>query len=163
MSQLVMDRPIVVGVRRVARSQLGSGPGILPRVALALLLIGLAAPKFAGIPLAAVLSSRGSDVAAAAIERITFGTVDGRAAVLVTAALETLIGLLLLGRNTWRSGLVLLVGALVAVVSPLVVFLGQLLPLPLVREALGVADVLFAGLAMVVTTYALRPGQVEPA
>ena len=65
-------------------------------------------------------------LAVATIERLTLGLVSGEAALLLTAVTETVIGLTLLSGRFLRLGLVLLAGALVGIMSPLVLFAGDL-------------------------------------
>jgi hypothetical protein len=147
-----------LGVRRPPATV---GADWLSRVALGLFLIGSAVPKLVGGSATSLGSALTGDAAAAAIERVTLGLVTGQATLLVTAALEVLIGALLLGRRSWRAGVVLLAGALVATVSPLLVFVDHVLAWPRVRSALGVADILLACLAMVVVACAFA-GDREP-
>ena len=66
--------------------------------------------------------SPAEDIAAATIDRLTFGLIGGETAVLMTAVLETFIGLTLVTGKFVRLGLVVLAGAFVGIVSPLVLF-----------------------------------------
>ena len=70
--------------------------------------------------------SPAEDLAVATIEKLTFGMVTGASALLLTAITETVIGLTLLTGRFLRFGLVVLAGALVGIMSPLVLFADQL-------------------------------------
>jgi hypothetical protein len=151
MSQHVLaDRAIGAGLRLLTLRI-----GGLPRIVLGLFLIGSAVPRLAGSSGRSLVSSRTGGAATAAIERVTFGAVTGHAALLTTAVLEVLIGLLVRRRRTWRVGVVLLAGALVATVSPLLVFVDHLLAWPAARSVLSIADTALACVAMVLTSGAL--------
>ncbi|HZC26213.1 MAG TPA: DoxX family protein [Actinopolymorphaceae bacterium] len=70
--------------------------------------------------------SPAEDLAVATIERLTFGIVAGPAALLLTALTETFIGLTLLTGRFVKLGVFVMAGALVGILSPLVLFAGQL-------------------------------------
>ncbi|MEQ4203891.1 DoxX family protein [Actinopolymorpha sp. B17G11] len=70
--------------------------------------------------------SPAEDLAIATIDRLTFGIVSGGAALMLTAVTETFIGLTMVTGRFLRSGLVVLGGALVGIMSPLVIFAGEL-------------------------------------
>lgn len=158
MSQYVLDRRTVAhrltdGPRRFVLARVAA----LPRLALGAFLIACSTPKLAGLSLTSLPAPRGADAAAAAIDRISFGVVTGHPALLTAAALETLIGLLLLGPRWWRVGIVLLAGALVTTMSPFLFFVSHIVPLREVHFWLGAADIVVAGAVMLVTAYALAP------
>ncbi|WP_156252727.1 DoxX family membrane protein [Pseudactinotalea terrae] len=86
------------------------------RISLGLVFLAFAIPKYVpGL-------SPAEGLAAATIEVLTFGIVGGQAAVLLTAVVETVIGLTLLTGRLVRLGLVVLAVALVGIMSPLVLF-----------------------------------------
>ena len=66
------------------------------------------------------------EVAVATVDKLTFGLVSGDAALLLTAVTETIIGLTLLTGRFVKVGLVVLAGALVGILSPLVLFPDQM-------------------------------------
>jgi hypothetical protein len=155
MSQQVLARRVLsqratgIGLR-LATLRVGG----LPRICLGLFLVGCAVSKLASRSGASLVSPAAGDAAASAIERVTFGLVTGHAALLTTAALEVLIGLLLLSHRSCRAGAVLLAGALVATVSPLLLFVDHVLAWPAAQSVLGVADTALACVAMVVAACA---------
>jgi len=61
-------------------------------------------------------------------EALTFGVVSGTAAVVSTAVLETLLGLILLTGRGLRLGLVVMAGWLAAIMAPVVLFPGEMFP-----------------------------------
>ena len=92
------------------------------RISLGLVFLGFGVLKFfPGL-------SPAEDIAAATIDRLTFGLVGGHQAVLLTAVLESFIGLTLVTGKFVRIGLVVLTGALVGIMSPLILFTDQLFP-----------------------------------
>ena len=90
------------------------------RVALGLVFLGFGALKF--FPGASPAES----IAARTVETLTFGLVGGTAAVLFTAVLETFIGLSLVTGRFLKIGLLALAVALVGILSPLLLFFGEL-------------------------------------
>ncbi len=66
--------------------------------------------------------SPAEDLSVATIDRLTLGIVSGSAALVLTAVTETVIGLTLVTGRFVRVGLVVLAGALVGIMSPLVLF-----------------------------------------
>jgi putative oxidoreductase len=90
------------------------------RVSLGLVFLGFGVLKFVpGL-------SPAEDLAVATVDRLTLGIVSGQAALLLTATMETVIGLTLVTGRFVRVGLVVLAGALVGIMSPLVLFPGDL-------------------------------------
>lgn len=86
------------------------------RVSLGLVFLGFGVLKFVpGL-------SPAEDLAVATVDRLTLGIVSGQAALLLTATMETVIGLTLVTGRLVRVGLVVLAGALVGIMSPLVLF-----------------------------------------
>jgi uncharacterized membrane protein YphA (DoxX/SURF4 family) len=59
-------------------------------------------------------------------DKLTFGLVPGHIAIVVVAALESLIGLLLISGRFLRLAVYLLFGQLIGVLAPLVLFTGRL-------------------------------------
>lgn len=79
-------------------------------------------------------------------EALTFGLVDGRPAVLATAAIELVLGLSLLTRRFMRPGLVLMAGWLAGILSPVLLFPGEMFPggLPTLAAQYVLKDVILA-------------------
>lgn len=71
-------------------------------------------------------ASPAADIAARTIDALTFGLIHGDAAVYLTAGLEVFIGLTLLTGKLLKVGLVVLAGAFVGILSPTVLFAGEL-------------------------------------
>ena len=62
---------------------------------------------------------------------LTFGVLSPEAALLLTAVTETFIGLTMITGRFLRTGVAVLLMALVGIMSPLVLFFGDLFPAPL--------------------------------
>jgi putative oxidoreductase len=62
------------------------------------------------------------------LDTLTFGLLSGERALLVTAVAECFIGLTLVTGRLAKAGLVVLAGSLVGIMSPLVLFFGDLFP-----------------------------------
>jgi len=90
------------------------------RVALGLVFLGFGVLKF--FPGASPAES----IAARTVETLTLGLVGGTAAVIFTAVLETFIGLTLVTGRLLRTGLIALAVAMAGILSPIVLFAGEL-------------------------------------
>ncbi len=100
--------------------------------------------------------SPAEDIAAATIDRLTFGLIGGETAVLMTAVLETFIGLTLVTGKFVRLGLVVLAGAFVGILSPLVLFTDELFPHgPSLMGQYVLKDIVLVAAALVVAAGAL--------
>lgn len=159
MSQYVADRPgrQIRLPRPALATALGQLHGLLERYSISLLRISLGL-VFLGFGILKFFPglSPAEDIAAATIERLTFGYIAGDHAVLMTAIVETFIGLTLVTGRFVRLGLVVLTGALVGIMSPLVLFTDQLFPHgPSLMGQYVVKDIVLAAGAMVVAAYAL--------
>ena len=159
MSQYVADRPgRQINLPRPALdAAVGQLHRVLERYSVALLRISLGL-VFLGFGILKFFPglSPAEDIAAATIERLTFAFVAGHHAVLMTAVVETFIGLTLVTGRFVRLGLVVLTGALVGIMSPLVLFTDQLFPHgPSLMGQYVVKDIVLATGAMVVAAYAL--------
>jgi putative oxidoreductase len=136
MSQLTLDRPGTdvtssqpTRVTAVVDRALGLLQSLLNRYSVGFLRISLGL-VFLGFGVLKFFSglSPAEDIAAATIDRLTFGLIGGETAVLMTALLETFIGLTLVTGKFVRVGLVVLAGAFVGILSPLVLFTDELFP-----------------------------------
>jgi putative oxidoreductase len=90
------------------------------RVSLGVVFLVFAAFKFVSG------ASPAEDIAVATVDQLTFGVVSGDAALLLTALMETFIGLTLLTGRFLKLGLLVLAGALAGIMSPLVLFPDQM-------------------------------------
>ena len=164
MSQLTIARPGTdvtsspsTGLRATVHHTVGLLHGVLDRysigflqVSLGLIFLGFGVLKFfPGL-------SPAEDIAAATIDRLTFGLISGHTAVLMTAVLETFIGLTLVTGKFVRVGLVVLAGAFVGILSPLVLFTDELFPHgPTLLGQYVLKDIVLVAAALVVAAGAL--------
>lgn len=128
------------------------------RISLGLVILGFGLLKyFPGASPAEDLVMRTTDV-------LTFGLVTGTAATVGTAILETVIGLSLLTGVGLRIGLVAMAGWLVGIMTPVVLFPGDLFPggLPTLEAQYVLKDVILAAAAAVVAARALGARYVLP-
>ena len=102
-------------------------------------------------------ASPAEDLAVATIEALTFGMVKGSSALLLTAITETVIGLTLTTGRFLKIGVLVLAGALVGIMSPLVLFPAQMWAEngPTLVGQYVFKDVVLAAGAMVVAAHAL--------
>lgn len=123
----------------------------LLRVAVGLVFLGFGALKFfPGMSPAAELAERTIGV-------LTLHHVGPAPALLLTAVMETFIGLTLLTGRLLKVGLVTLAFALVGIMSPLVIFFGELFPAggPTLTAQYVLKDVIIATAGLVVAAWAL--------
>jgi len=123
----------------------------LLRVSLGLVFLGFGILKF--FPGA----SPAEDLVMRTVDALTLGVVSGTPAVVLTAAMETFIGLTLVSGRGLRTGLVVLAGAMVGIMSPLVLFPGDLFPggLPTIEGQYVLKDIILAAAGAVVAARAL--------
>lgn len=113
--------------------------------------------------------SPAEELATQTMSRLTFGLMPDGLSLVVVAALETTIGLCLLTGRQLRLGLVLLGMAMVGVLSPLVLFTGQLFAGPYYAPTLEaqyvIKDVvlLAAGVVITVSTLVRHPSAAPDA
>jgi len=127
------------------------------RISLGLVFLGFGVLKFVpGL-------SPAEDLAVATVDRLTLGIVTGQAALLLTATMETVIGLTLVTGRFVRLGLVVLAGALVGILSPLVLFPGDLFGGgPTIVAQYVIKDIVLVAGGLVVAAHALG-GRIRPA
>lgn len=159
MSQYVIDRPgrQLALPKPALTAALARLHGLLERHSVAVLRVSLGL-VFLGFGILKFFPglSPAEGIASATIERLTFGVVAGEQAVLMTAVVETFIGLTLVTGRFVRLGLVVLTGAMVGIMSPLVLFTDQLFPHgPSLLGQYVLKDIVLAAAAMVVAAYAL--------
>jgi len=127
------------------------------RVSLGLVFLGFGSLKF--IPGA----SPAEAIAERTVDTLTFGVIEARSALLLTAVVEVFVGLTLVTGKLLKTGLVVLAGALVGIMSPLVLFFGDLFPgWPTLEAQYIVKDVILASAGLVVGAKALGARLVPP-
>ncbi len=102
-------------------------------------------------------ASPAEDLAVATVGKLTFGVVTGTAALLLTALTETVIGLTLLTGRFVKVGLVVMAGALIGILSPLVLFPDQMWSGngPTLTGQYVFKDIVLAAAGLVVAAHAL--------
>jgi len=121
------------------------------RISLGLIIAGFGALKF--VP----GWSPAEQLVMKAVDGMTFGMVTGHTAVVATAALEVFIGFLLLTGRLPRFTLIVTAGWLLGIMSPLVLFPGELFPggLPTLAAQYILKDVILAAAVAVVGAVSL--------
>lgn len=123
--------------------------GIL-RVSLGLVFLGFGVLKF--FPDA----SPAQALVERTLDALTFGVVSGETALLVTAVAECFIGITLVTGKFVKAGLVVLAGSLVGIMSPLVLFFGDLFPgAPTLEAQYVFKDIVLAAAGLVIAAKTL--------
>lgn len=100
--------------------------------------------------------SPAEDLAIRTVETLTMGLVSGSVALWATAAVECFIGLTLVSGRFLKAGLVTLGIALVGILSPVVLFFGDLFPgAPTLEAQYVLKDVVLAAAGLVIGAAAL--------
>jgi uncharacterized membrane protein YphA (DoxX/SURF4 family) len=129
--------------------------GIL-RVSLGLVFLGFGVLKF--FPDA----SPAQALVERTLDTLTFGLLSGETALLVTAVAECFIGVTLVTGKLVKAGLVVLAGSLVGIMSPLVLFFGDLFPgAPTLEAQYVFKDIVLVAAGLVVAVKELG-GRLEP-
>jgi putative oxidoreductase len=128
------------------------------RVSLGVVFLVFGALKFIpGLSPAAELASR-------TVETLTLGIVPGPAALVLTAVMETVVGLTLVTGRLLRTGLVMLSVSLIGIMSPLVLFFTDLVPgTPTLEAQYVFKDIVLVSGGMVVAAKALGARLAPPA
>jgi putative oxidoreductase len=136
---------------RTTRRWLAAHSVTLLRISLGLVILGFGFLKF--FPHV----SPAEPLAARTVHALTFGLVSGRPAVVTTAAVETILGLILLTGKGLRTGLVLMAGWLIGIMAPVVLFFGDLFPgyVPTLEAQYVLKDIILATAGMVIAAQAL--------
>jgi putative oxidoreductase len=122
---------------------------VILRVSLGLVFLGFGALKFAGISPAEGLAIR-------TVEKLTLGFVSGDVALFVTATAECFIGITLVSGKLLRPGLVVLGVSMVGILSPVVLFFGDLFPgAPTLEGQYVLKDIVLVAAGLVVAAKAL--------
>ncbi len=120
------------------------------RISLGLVFLGFGVLKFfPGV-------SPAQDLAIRTVDALTLGTVSGSAALYLTAAIETFIGLTLVTGRFLRIGLTVLTVALVGILSPVVLFFEEMFSSgPTLAAQYVLKDIVLASGGLVVGAKAL--------
>jgi putative oxidoreductase len=121
------------------------------RISLSLVILGFGALKyFPGASPAAGLAMRTT-------ETLTMGLVSGTPAVVATAVVETVIGLVLLTGRFLKPGLIIMTAWLGGIMAPVVLFASELFPggLPTLTAQYVLKDIILVAAAMVVAAHTL--------
>lgn len=154
---LTPPRPLAESGPRGLDTVVAAASGWLNRHSIAVLRIslGLVFLAFGALKFVPGLSPA-EDLSVATIDRLTLGIVSGQAALLLTAVTETAIGLTLVTGRFVKVGLVMLAGALVGIMSPLVLFAGDLFgDGPTLTAQYVLKDIVLAAAGLVVAARAL--------
>lgn len=117
------------------------------RISLGLVFLGFGGLKF--IPGA----SPAGELAIRTVETLTLGLVSGQAALFLTAATETFIGLTLVSGKLLRFGLAVLAVSMVGIMSPLVLFVDDLFAGgPTLEAQYVLKDIVLIAAALVIAT-----------
>lgn len=101
-------------------------------------------------------ASPAEELAMRTVDTLTLGVVSGYSALVLTAVLEVFIGLTLVTGRLLRTGLVALAVALLGILSPVVLFFGDLFPgTPTLEAQYVLKDVVLAAAALVIGAAAL--------
>ena len=120
------------------------------RVSLGLVFLMFGALKF--VPGA----SPAEDLAVRTVQALTLDLLPAQAALLLTAVMETFIGLTLVSGRLLRTGLVVMAGALVGIMSPLVLFAADLFPgAPTLEAQYVLKDIVLVAAGLVIAATAL--------
>ncbi|TWD79462.1 hypothetical protein FB561_0520 [Kribbella amoyensis] len=143
-----MNALLVRGNR--ATQWLGTNSVDILRISLGLIFLGFGVLKFfPGASPAEALVMR-------TIDTLTLGVISGQGAVVLTAVLECFIGLTLVTGKLLRTGLLVLGMSLVGIMSPLVLFFGDLFPgTPTLEAQYVLKDIVLAAAGLVVAAKAL--------
>jgi uncharacterized membrane protein YphA (DoxX/SURF4 family) len=122
----------------------------LLRVSLGVVFLGFGVLKFfPGASPAEALVAR-------TVDTLSLGVVSGRGAVLLTAVAECFIGITLVSGKFLRAGLLVLAASLVGIMSPLVLFFGDMFPgTPTLEAQYVFKDIVLATGGLVVAARAL--------
>jgi uncharacterized membrane protein YphA (DoxX/SURF4 family) len=106
-------------------------------------------------------ASPAEDLVIRTIDKLTLGLVTGQAALLLTAVAECFIGLTLITGKLLRTGLLVLGGSLVGIMSPLVLFFGDLFPgTPTLEAQYVFKDIVLAAAGLVIAAKALTAAPI---
>ncbi len=129
----------------------------LLRISLGLVFLGFGALKF--VPGA----SPAEELAVRTLDTLTMGILSGGVALFVTAVAECFIGITLVTGRLVRAGLVVLALSMVGIMSPLVLFFGDLFPgAPTLEGQYVLKDIVLVAAGLVVAARTLGARLVAP-
>ena len=144
-----LSAPIRRATDRMARWLADHSVAIL-RVSLGLVFLMFGILKF--IPGA----SPAEELAVRTVQTLSFGMLSAQAALLLTAVVETFIAVTLITGRLLRTGLVVMAGALVGILSPLVLFFADLFPgAPTLEAQYVLKDVVLVAAGLVIAASAM--------
>jgi putative oxidoreductase len=159
MSQLTMLRPGTNSTARAPVQRIADRTAaILARYSVDVLRISLGVVFFAFGSLKFFPdASPAAGLVERTIETLTFGMLSGTTAVVLTAVTECFIGITLITGRFLRAGLLVLAGALVGIMSPLVLFFSDMFPdgTPTLEAQYVFKDIVLAAAALVIGAIAL--------
>ncbi|ACQ82002.1 DoxX family protein [Beutenbergia cavernae DSM 12333] len=164
-TQLQSPRPVPGHVSTPVRRAIDSLTQVLARYSVDALRVSLGLVFLAfGVLKFFPGASPAEELAVATIDRLTLGIVSGEAALLLTAVTEVVIGVTLVTGKFLKVGLVVLAGALVGIMSPLVLFTAELFPggLPTLEAQYVFKDIVLAAAGLVVAAKVLGARFVAP-
>lgn len=101
-------------------------------------------------------ASPAEELAVRTVQTLSLGTLPAQAAVLLTAVIETFIGLTLVSGKLLRTGLAVMAMALVGIMSPLVLFAADLFPgTPTLEAQYVLKDIVLVAAGLVIAATAL--------
>lgn len=127
------------------------------RISVGLVFLGFGSLKFVpGL-------SPAEDLAVRTLETLSFGLLSGYAALLTTAVVECFIGITLVTGKLLRLGLVVQAGAMVGILSPLVLFFGDMFPAgPTLEAQYVLKDIVLVAAGLVIGARALGARLAPP-
>jgi putative oxidoreductase len=101
-------------------------------------------------------ASPAEELAVRTVQTLSLGMLPAQAAILLTAAVETFVGLTLVSGKLLRTGLAVMATALVGIMSPLVLFAADLFPgAPTLEAQYVLKDIVLVAAGLVVAAAAL--------
>jgi uncharacterized membrane protein YphA (DoxX/SURF4 family) len=144
-----LPAPIRRATDRMARWLADHSVAIL-RVSLGLVFLMFGILKF--IPGA----SPAEELAVRTVQTLSFGMLSAQAALLLTAVVETFIAVTLISGRLMRTGLVVMAGALVGIMSPLVLFAADMFPgAPTLEAQYVLKDIVLVASGLVIAATAM--------
>lgn len=153
MATVVDLRPATRPLQRIASHTAAHSVDIL-RVSFGLIIVGFGVLKF--FPDV----SPAQPLVTHAVDLLTFGLISGQTAMVVTASVECLVGLILVSGRFLRLGLLLLAGCVLGWLSPLVLFPADLFTGagPTLAAQYILKDLVLAAAGLVIAAKALNTG-----
>ena len=101
-------------------------------------------------------ASPAEELAVRTVQTLSFGVLSAQAALLVTAVVETFIAVTLITGRLLRTGLTVMAGAMVGIMSPLVIFATDLFPgAPTLEAQYVLKDIVLVASGLVIAATAM--------